>query len=548
MKSYFSSENRAFGFLLCFVLSGILPVTQPILGSGPAGRTGHAWTPSERTAHEDQKALEAYEKRNAEITRLAEDATRPNHDNAALLYYQAFLLLPEVDWDSDPTLGEVYRGTEEPDKGVRTFLGKCLPALEIYEAASHMPQCKWGLPPENQLTHAYVRGHLVDFSHIVLIDARTLAADGKYSAALEQCLAVRRFARHLREDPELYRYSKPCDDMALRIAANILGVMPPDADVLAWFQGQLALIQLTPPTLERELQRYFKAKIHMIQAYSIRILRGMLLKRAADERAKQHVRDSTDQQIRAQAIETVHGIFGSVFAILHSDTSGDDKYAEIEELTRYTPNSDIFEALDTIHNHDLGEDIFIIILTPAIRVEREALNAPLTQKEDDLSRMHKIIDKRAAPHAIELLKKASNAFGEKVDLGFLADSEMTDEQRLAELEKVICQLSEAYIIETSTFGPTGAWITARLESQLSHAARVNSIKAAVELYLILAKTGQLPEKLPDYLPKDPFTGRDFLYEITGDTFDLACQSDIFDKGRFDKGKERFSFRIQKREN
>jgi hypothetical protein len=269
----------------------------------------------------------------------------------------------------------------------------------------------------------------------------------------------------------------------------------------------------------------------------------MLLKRAADERARQHVRDLTDEQVRAQAIESVQGAFGSVFAILHSDKSGDDKYAEIEELTRFTRMPDKLKAIGNIDSDELVRHILILIMTPAIRVERESLNAPLTEVEDELSRMHKIIDKRAAPDAIELLKKASNALGEEVDLGFLADTEMTDEQRLAELEKVIRQLSEAYIIETSGFGLEGVSIGGEFGWYFRHMARVNSLKAAVGLYLIMAKTGRLPEKLPDYMPKDPYTGRDFLYEISGDGFDLACQSDSFHKG-----KERFSFRIQKKEN
>jgi len=49
----------------------------------------------------------------------------------------------------------------------------------------------------------------------------------------------------------------------------------------------------------------------------------------------------------------------------------------------------------------------------------------------------------------------------------------------------------------------------------------------VEVYLALANAGQLPEKLPDHLPKDPFTGRDFIYEITDEGFALRCQGKDF---------------------
>lgn len=45
--------------------------------------------------------------------------------------------------------------------------------------------------------------------------------------------------------------------------------------------------------------------------------------------------------------------------------------------------------------------------------------------------------------------------------------------------------------------------------------------AGIEVYLIRTRTGQLPEKLPESVPKDPFTGLDFRYEITEGGFTLS---------------------------
>lgn len=82
------------------------------------------------------------------------------------------------------------------------------------------------------------------------------------------------------------------------------------------------------------------------------------------------------------------------------------------------------------------------------------------------------------------------------------------------------------------------------QSQVEHIAYVNGTKAAVEVYLIAAKTGKLPEKLPDYLPKDPYTGRDFIYEKTDDGFVLHCQSDNF-RGRKEYMLRWLTFKVQK---
>jgi len=529
MSRYFSNEKNALLILLC-IISVFLALAKPISGSMPAGRTGRVMSPSERSAYEDRKALEVYEKRNAGIDSQIQNNLMTSNNNAALLYYQAFLLFPEYNLDIDMKLSKVHRGLEEPDKQVRIFLGKCLPAMEIYETASRVLQCTWGVLPKNQPDMDTLRQKLVNLSFVILVDARTLAADGKYIAALEQCLTVRRLARHLTDDTDLYIHSMSIDRMALSTARSILGTMPLNADVLAWFQGQLSLIQVTPPNLKRTLQRYLKAKIEMIQSSSIPKLRGMLLKRALDERTKQHIRNLTDDQIHNQALQAVQGSFGSIFIILQSDKSAEQKYAEIREATYYTKNKDTDELLVKIYNN-FGGDIYKLITNMDIEMT----------EEQKLSEIQKMIDKSAEPDTIELLTGFSNAVGEDVDFGFLVNREMTDKQKCAEMQKVIHELGDAYVIETSTFGLSWNQISSLIESGMGrHTAQINSTKAGIELYLIMVKTGQLPEELPDYLPKDPYTGRNFIYEKTDDSFVLGCRSDIFLKG-----KELFTFHIRR---
>jgi len=533
MSSYFSNEKNAFLFLVCIIFIGIFSTGEPIFGAEAVGRTGGAVSPSERSAYEDQKALDAYEKRNAEIDSQIQNNLMPSNNNAVLLYYQAFLLFPEYNLDIDMKLSKVSRGLEEPGRQVRTFLGKCLPAMEIYETASRMPQCIWGVLPKNQRNMDTLRQKSVNLSFVILVDARTLAADGKYSASLEQCLTVRRFARHLSEDPELCRYTMSIDRMALSTSRKILGVIPLNADVLAWFQGQLSLIQVTPLNLEKTFQIFLKDKIETVQSYSIPRLRGMLLKRVPNERSKQQIRNLTDDQIRNQALQAVQGFFGSIFTILQSDKSAEQKYAEIQKATAYTKNKDVVEPLLKIKTK-FGPKVLILITGRDIEM----------MEEQKLSEIQKIIDKSEEPDTIELFRRLSKALGKDINFGFLVNREMTDKQKCAEMQKVIHELGDAYAIETSTFGLSWNSISNLIESGMGrHTAQINCTKAAVELYLIMAKTGQLPKELPDYLPKDPYTGRDFLYEITDDGFILGCQSDIFQKG-----KGRFTFYIRKKSN
>ena len=57
----------------------------------------------------------------------------------------------------------------------------------------------------------------------------------------------------------------------------------------------------------------------------------------------------------------------------------------------------------------------------------------------------------------------------------------------------------------------------------------NAVRAAIEVYITKAETGQLPETLPTGLPKDLFSGKDFRYEKTADGFTLRCRGKDLDK-------------------
>ena len=52
---------------------------------------------------------------------------------------------------------------------------------------------------------------------------------------------------------------------------------------------------------------------------------------------------------------------------------------------------------------------------------------------------------------------------------------------------------------------------------------LNALRTAIKIYLIRANTGGLPGRLPAGCPKDPFSGKDFVYEKTADGFVLKCQ-------------------------
>jgi len=76
---------------------------------------------------------------------------------------------------------------------------------------------------------------------------------------------------------------------------------------------------------------------------------------------------------------------------------------------------------------------------------------------------------------------------------------------------------------------------------VDHVALLNVLMTGIEVYLTEAETGQLPEKLPEGVPKDPFTGRDFAYEITEEGFTLSLP----DKNIPEQRQRPYEFKVQK---
>ena len=386
-----------------------------------------------RAAADERRAEEAYEKRDIEITPWSEDAAPPNPDNAALLYYQAFLLQSELDMTTSQKIDDILRGAES-DRQMRIYLGHCLPMIEMAETASRIPQCTWGIrhgrgPGFDRLFLSPSVYHLVV---ILLVDARTLAADGHYRAALERCLTVRRLARHLGEDPKLNLLARNPDLMALLTVQHVLGVMPPDKDILTWFRGQLGVVQGLPLSFAEKLQADVKAGLNHLRMYppSLRYIKDELVDMVVDEQAKESVRNLTDEQLLSRAREGLAHFVDSIFRILDSEITYEQKRTQMQRLINKQMEGD-------------GNDSVI----------KAILLSGINMGVGEIDRQYPFL--------------------------------------------------------------------------VGHAAHINGIKTAVEVYLVLAKTGQLPEKLPDGLPKDPFTGQDFVYEITDEGFALRCQGEDF---------------------
>jgi hypothetical protein len=287
---------------------------------------------------------ETYRREGAQIVPWTQETALPSPDNAALLYYQAFLLRPEQDTATHLRISDVLGGGL-PDSSIRAYLGKCREMIHTVEVASLVPQCTWGirhLDPSGP-RQTPLPAELRQAGLILATDARTLAVDGHYEAALARCLTLRRMARHTGDETMVMLLASwAFDGLAQRTAQYVLGLMPPHADALRAFRGQLTAVPGTPESLEKTLQSDLELLLASLRRNPDLLdwIRRELAKGASDESTRQEALSLTDDAVLARVRGPYAQFLEGIFRILDSDMPYERKYAELnawtqECLTRY---------------------------------------------------------------------------------------------------------------------------------------------------------------------------------------------------------------------
>ncbi len=178
-------------------------------------------------------------------------AIPPDPDNAALLYYQGFLSLAELDKDARDHIADVARGEIAPDDTTREYINKCKGAIQFAEAAAQVPFCNWGVRYSQGfecLLPQMAQVRLLTF--VLAADAHIRASDGDYRGALERCLMTGTLARHIGDDTIIsYLVTLSVRTLGYKCMQDIVGQIGRDAELLRWFKHELVtsnIVDLSP--------------------------------------------------------------------------------------------------------------------------------------------------------------------------------------------------------------------------------------------------------------------------------------------------------------
>ncbi len=427
-------------------------------------------------ANARRREAKKYDTRATDFARWPEGDERLRPDNAALLYLRATACLPEPPDPCTTRLINLMFEGREPDDRVKAYLNEGLDAISLMQLGSQIPHCDFGLSCGPHVdtggTWASINGlPLLMGKHI-----RTLKAEGYYRVALENCLVERRLAAHLGDATHWHSiFSGSIDLVALYAIVDVLQDMPTDVETFRWLCEQLGT------------------------------------SKGAIWRPAEAIRNWRDSELLSWEFN-----------------KGDHRFERSWAIERLQEEWRRYEAMDL--NIDPGR---VFLPDEAKRKEILALS-------DEQIQVWMLFEQRARPGcryglalSDELRAKACQAYDAYAEsfVEVMTDSAPYEQkrERLAKIDEWFYEQGNLHkpislFSFCSTVGTVGRLSALKAMGQ-------NLVTVALEIRMIAAETGQVPQSLPGGLPKNPFTGEDFQYEPTEDGFILRIDSEAINEWR-----------------
>lgn len=351
-------------------------------------------------------------------------------DNAAVLYYRAFLVMKEPSEEVKEMMSDLRGGKIKSNDQIKQYIEENRRAIELLETAAEIPNCDWGRDESEGFGLLLPElGKIRRMAFLLTDDAQILSEHGEHKAALNKCLTIHKMARHVGDDLLIsYLVGIALNNLANGRVEDFLSAMPADLETLMWLRSQIMGASANVTSMKRAMNREKEIALHEIRKEKI----DALLKSMGDDIPK--------DEATADAVEKAR--------------KGDDKFFKD------------------------NRDYYANVTTDAIA----ALDLPYPEAHKRLKELNDRIQKDAKENPAAIL--------------------------------------------TAMLTPATARICTLGTKRMTF---FNALKAAIDIYIIKAKTGRLPDSLPAGSPKDLFSGKDFEYEKTKDGFVLRSRHKGLDK-------------------
>lgn len=445
------------------------------------------------------------------------NAAKTNSENAALLYYQAFLICPKP----DTTIEDLIIDTRQE----QLFEVLCGGELEEYtELEEQIRELE-----ENQ------KNNVNDPNEAVMENLRQLSKSipgykqkldmmkEGYELEAEKQLELlkqrQEFIRYYEPNQKIGSYLKDCRD-AIEVAQAASEMSQCDWGTQC-IKGTNIIVSL--PSVEARSFGFILRADALLQAayldFHSAFERCMMMRRFA-----RHIGNDTthtymiSRNVDLISLDCIRFLLGKMEPDIDTLTWLKNQLIIHDGMTDpllsiKTSKIELELILQAIRNGDSRKPS---ILRPRTR-DRMANKA-----KDEITKNK--IKSMPVDQLIEYIRKPYTEFLDSVNE--VLDSDMSYEKKDVRIERYLNEYKESAKVNPAIILITEIQAEDVLNfyrRQIANIAHLNAVRAAIEIYLIYIEKGRLPVKLPDGLPKDPYSDKDFEYELTEKGFLFRCR-------------------------
>jgi hypothetical protein len=269
----------------------------------------------------------------------------PDPDNAALLYYQAYIAYEKSDDTMQAMVSDLSKGKIEPNERIREYIENCRGAINLAVAAAEVPNCNWGMKYSDGFE--MLLSHLAQTRKLAFIigsEIRILAADGDYKKALDRSLTLHKMSKHMGDETIIsFLVAMAIGRMADNQIQFLLGDMPQDLKTLTWLKSQLAIIDSRTLSSRATTEYERELSLEHMQLDKVKELIEIVIGKPVDPDSKEaeqlrNVDQTTIDKNRAYYIKHMD----TLQTILSTPTNYQKVYTELKKLNEQ-PKKDVAE-------------------------------------------------------------------------------------------------------------------------------------------------------------------------------------------------------------
>jgi len=290
----------------------------------------------------------------------------PDPDNAALLYYQAFLSCPKADEPLDTQLRDFADGKIALSKEIEDYVESCRSAIKLAIAASELRECDWGLRYSEGFS--MILAHLAQIrtlGRILIADARIMASRGEHAEALVRCVTVLKITRHVGDKTLIsILVGWAVEGTTYRCIQDLLGQMPGDRQggkghlkALEQLKADLAALSKRPLSLKNSLQIEREVVLEQIKMEKVPDLLKDLDPNKSPEESMKLIMEYGGEAFLEQCRDHYSKFMASVMSIIESDASYAEAHGRLAEA---------FEQLGEDQKSKKKEAMFTAATAPGI--------------------------------------------------------------------------------------------------------------------------------------------------------------------------------------